>query len=705
MKTISNSVPKRDHFVKITGKAQFVSDFPTDGMLFARILRSNVPHGRVLKVTLPTLPEGYAYFDKDSVPAKNEVHMVGNETPVFVEEFVHYIGDPIGMLVGPDERMVGQLLSQIEVEYEELEPIFDVMQSDVIFYDFGYEKGDIAKAFAEADKVYEEKLETGLQEHAYLETQGIIADYKDGIMHVHGSMQCPYYVHSSVTGCTGLPADKVHIEQDATGGGFGGKEDYPSVIANQAAVGSYHTGKPVRIVFERQEDILSTSKRHPCYCTYKVAVKDGEITAMDIDVIYDGGGYHTLSMVVLQRGLIGACGAYNIPNLKVHGQARKTNTVPNGAFRGFGGPQTFFSCEMVMTHIAKDLGVDSVDFKLKHLAKQGDPTSTSGMYHWPVSLPAMVDQVAKASDYYKKQAEYKNQTGRYRRGVGMSMIYHGAGFTGNGERDLIAGVAKLHKTADGKVEILVSASDIGQGIRTTLSKIAAEELGIPMEDIIYAYPNTARVPDSGPTVASRSTMNVGILVERAAKRLKAEWKDGEDQLIEEHYEHPDFLIPFTLDSPTGFNGDAYPCYPYAVNCVEVEIDTLTGYIKVIGAWGSYDVGTPMDINIVTGQMEGGFLQALGYGMMEKMTADKGWIRNNTLSDYIIPTAVDVDNMHVMFHVEEYAFGPQGAKGAGELPNVAGAPAVVEAIQNALDVPISKTPFLPEDVMNVLREVK
>ena len=701
MSDISKSIPRRDHYSKISGAAIYTPDYPDDDLLFARVLRSTCPHAKVIKVNLPDLPDGYYYIDKNDVTGVNAVHIVLDDTPIFIEETVEYIGDPIGMLAGPDKHEVNRLFGEIKVDYEELEPIFDVQKSDVVFFEFAYEKGDIEKAFAEADKIYEEDFYTGMQEQAYMETQGMIAEYRNGGVHVHGSVQCPYYVHTAVVQATGLPGDKVSVAQDAIGGGFGGKEDYPSVVGCQTAVAALKTKKKVRLVLEREEDITATGKRHPSFTHYKVAVKDKKVTGMQIEVLYDSGGYSTLSSVVLQRGIISAPGIYYVPNLKVRGTARKTNTVPNGAFRGFGGPQTFFSAEMMMTHIAKDLGMDPVEFKLLNVAKQGDSTSTGGKFHFPVPIPAMMEDVLKASDYYRKRSEFKNQSGRYRKGIGMSAVFHGCGFTGSGERDFIKAVAKLRKTADDMVEILVANTEMGQGLSTTFPKIVAKELNIPLERIIFAFPDTDRVPNSGPTVASRSVMVVGELLRRAAVQLREKWVDKTVVEVEEHYKHPEFLIPF---DGTNFQGDAYPTYSWAVNAVEVEIDTLTGYIDVTGAWGSFDVGTPIDYNICIGQMEGGMAQSLGYGMMEKIAADgSGRIRNCTLSDYIIPTAKDFPNLHVMLYEEPYPEGPYGAKGAGELPCVAGAPAVIDAIQNALGVSLNKTPFVAEDVMQVLRE--
>ncbi len=698
-KSISESITKKDHFAKFSGSALYVADYPLDQTLVGKFLRSIKAKARIRKVTLPPLPEGYWIVDKNDVPGVNRVHIVLDDTPVFPEDTVEFIGDPILMVVGPDEAEVNRLMNEIQVDYEELAPVIDIRDFDTVFFDYNYQKGDIGKAFAEADKVYEEQFETGYQEQAYLEPQGLIAQPQPGKMTIRGSMQCPYYVHGAVAKALGWEASAVQIIQDVTGGGFGGKEDYPSILACQVAVAALKAGQPVRVIFDRREDIEFTSKRHPSLCTYKVAVKAGRVTAMDIDVLFNGGAYTTLSAVVLQRGIICSSGVYKVENLKVRGRAVKTNTVPCGAFRGFGAPQTFFAVEMMMNHIAKDLNVEPLDFKKTHLVKQGDATSTSGKYHFPVPLPAMIDEVCKLSDYQKKRELYRNQTGRYRRGIGISMHFHGAGFTGSGERDHIKAVVKLHKYADGKVEILASNTDIGQGLKTTFSKIVANELNIPLDRVLIENPDTDRVPDSGPTVASRSLMVVGELLRKAAIDLRAEWVEGVEQIVEQRFKEPDFMIPFYIDK---FHGDAYPTYAWGVNVVEVEVDTLTAFTTILGAWASFDVGTPIDTNIVIGQMEGGFLQGLGYASCEYMTADnRGRIRNNSFTDYIIPTAVDVQHMVAVLHVEEYPGGPYGAKGAGELPLVGAAPAYVSALEHALGEDLNHAPFTTEDTMKVL----
>ncbi|NLG02753.1 MAG: xanthine dehydrogenase family protein [Clostridia bacterium] len=705
MKPICESVVKKDHADKVSGRSRYVADYPKKGMLFGKTLHSSKAKARINKITLPKLPEGYFIVDRKDVKGENKVAIVKDDMPVFARETVEYIGEAILMVVGPSEQVVEQIVKEIQVDYEELPPILDIREHDTVFFDYHYGNGDVDQAFEEADQVFSEEFETGYQEQAYLETQGMIGEFVNGKLIIRGSMQCPYYVFGALKTATGLDDEHVQVMQTVTGGGFGGKEAYPSILACQTAVAAMKADKPVRVIYDRREDMEFTSKRHPSLCRYRFAVKDQTITAMDLDIMFNAGAYTTLSAVVLQRGIICANGVYNIPNLRVHGCAVKTNTTPCGAYRGFGAPQTFFAVERMMDHVADKLGINALDFKFKHLVKQGDRTSTGGLYHFPVPIPAMVEEVVKACDYRTKKEAYQNQQAdaRYRRGIGMSLYFHGAGFTGSGERDLIKAVAKLHKYEDGTVEILASNTDIGQGLKTTFSKIVAKELNLPLDQIRIENPDTDRVPDSGPTVASRSLMTVGELLRRAAIKLKVEWQEGVDQIVEEHFKEPDFVVPFSLDE---FKGDAYPTYAWGVNAIEVEVDTLTATTKVVGAYGSFDVGTPIDLNIVIGQMEGGFLQGIGYASIEYMAAnEKGRIRNNSLSDYLIPTSRDVPNMQVMMHVEEYPLGPYGAKGAGELPLVGAAGAYVEAMEQALNRPLYHAPFTAEDTMKVLLEEK
>ncbi len=706
MKEISRPVVKKDHAEKMSGRAVYVADLNTTGMLHGKFVRSPLARARVLAVRPPIMPEGYFTVDKNDLPGPNHVRVMEDDHPIYAGDTVEFVGDVVLMVVGPDEAEAERLAAATQVDYEPLPPCLDVMESDTLLFDYRYGHGDTQKAFEKADFVYEEDFETGYQEQAYLETQGLIGEYHDGKLTIRGSMQCPYYIHGSLLGVMNCAPDKVQIVQETTGGGFGGKEAYPSILAAQVGVAARKAnGKPVRVIYGRREDMAFTSKRHPSRCHYKVAVKNKTITALEADVTYDPGAYTTLSGLVLQRGIFAAPNCYLTPALEVRGHAPKTNTVPNGAFRGFGAPQTVFAMETLMNHLAEKLGEDPLDFKMRHMAKQGDMTSTGGRYHFPVPLPAMIQRVDEAVSYRKKRAEYaKPQTGRYRRGIGMAIWFHGAGYTGSGERDFVKAVTKLQKTADGYVKVLVSNTDMGQGLKTTLCKIVAQELNLPLDNILIDNPDTDLVPNSGPTVASRSLMIVGELLRRAAIKLRGVWKEGEAQEVTEHYSEPGFMIPFDMDT---FEGDAYPTQDWAVCTVELEVDRLTGCHKILDAFGCFDVGTPIDMNIIVGQMEGGFMQGLGYSSMEKMeNTPEGGIRHTSFTDYIIPTAMDVPHLEAEMYVEEFPYGPYGAKGAGELPLVGIPPAYIEALEQALGgAKLCKAPFGPEDTLKALREVK
>lgn len=699
MTGIGESVKKIDHNSKISGEAQYIADLREEGILYGKIVRSACAKAKIIQITMPPLPEGYGYADwRDIRSGKNVVHVVADDMPVFAEGCVEYIGEPILIVVGPLEEQVEYLCKQVEITYEPDEPVVDMSSAREIFYKNEYSYGDVDTAFSQADFVAEEEFDTGYQEHAYLEPQGIVV-YPEGTHTViKGSMQCPYYIQTAVSAVLGVPPEHVRVIQSITGGGFGGKEDYPSVVACEAAVAAHKFGKPIRLIFNRREDMEFTSKRHPSHSIYRAAVKNGRITAMDIDVTLNAGAYRTLSLVVLQRTMICAGGVYRIDNIRVRGKAVKTNTVPCGAFRGFGDPQVFFAVEMFMNHLALKLGQEPWEYKLKHVVKKGDYNSTRGIYHFPVPLPAMMECLEHACKYKDKKREYAQQSGRYRKGIGIGLHFHGTGFAST--KDMADGVkVKLRKSAEGDVYVLTANTDMGQGLATTFAKIAGEALDIPYDRIKVPEPDTDFVPDSGPTVASRSILTVGELVRKAAVRLKDEWEEGKEQTVEETFTPPDYIIPF---EPERFYGDPYPAYAWGAAAVELEVDTYTGIAAVLKVYGIYDVGTVIDRNIVLGQMEGGILQGIGYASMEQMNADStGRIRNNSYSDYIIPSAADVPDIQVELYETIHPDGPFGAKGAGELPNGGVPPAYTEALEQALmGCSINHIPFSAEETLKI-----
>lgn len=699
MKDISYSVTKKDHVIKMNGTAAYIADMKLPGMLYASLVRSTIAYGRIVSVALPELPDGYYSVQASDVPGKNHLKVITEEQPIFADKEVRYVGEAIMMIAGPDETKVKELANSVSITYEEKPPVLSLQEATQASSSYHYERGNVEMAFSQAKEIVEETFYTDYQEQAYLEPQGCIGDYHDGKVTIYGSMQCPYYVKNAVIAAMNLDEDHVQIIQTVTGGGFGGKEDYPSLIGCQAAVAAAKIGKPVRIIHNRREDMSVTPKRHPAMLVYKVALNEKkEITAIKADIKLDAGAYPGLSSVVLQRSLIAAVGVYNIYNLDISGQAMLTNMVSNGAYRGFGAPQSFFAIESLMNHIAKRIGITPLELRKKYFVKQGDPTSTNGQFHHYVPIPDMLAKAEMLSDYSKKYEEYtKPQTGRYRKGIGMSVFLHGCGFTGSQEKDFIKSVVKLVKYEDDRVEILASNTDIGQGLKTTFSKIVAQILEIPLDQVIIGNPDTDRVPNSGPTVASRSLMIVGKLLERAAGKMKKAWVSGESMEIVEHYQHPD-MIPWDIEK---FQGDAYPTYSYGLNVVEVETDMLLATTKLTGVWGIFDVGKAIDETIMIGQAQGGMLQGLGYGSMEKMENVQGKIRQNSFTDYMIPTAMDTVPFEIAFVDNLYEEGPFGAKGAGELTLVGTAPAYEAAVEQAVGKDMYAIPVTPERLMEVI----
>ena len=715
--SISTPVERPDARPKIQGKEQYVDDKSIPGMIYAKNLVSTVAKGRIKSIKLPVLPEGYSIIDKNDIPStgKNRVKMIADDWPFLAEDTVNHIGEPILIVAGPDRAEIDRILGEIQVEYTPLEAVYtmeDAEKKNSLFVDYRFKKGDPEKASSSAVRIIEDIYSTGIQEHVYLEPQGVIAKYHDGKITVYGSMQCPYYVKTALVYGFGFAEDKVQIVQTTTGGAFGGKEDYPSLISFYAALASYKTGKPVKMVFDRLEDIVTTTKRHPSKTHIKTYLdSSNRILSMDIDLKLDGGAYEGLSSVVLQRAIFAATGAYSIPNVSVRGRAFRTNTVPKGAFRGFGGPQGIFAIEMHMERIAFELGMDPAEFKRGYFLKNGDATLTGGKIHGEVKLPEMLKKVFDMAGYrdkYKKFKEQHSKSGpdifeKYR-GIGVSVFNHGCGFTGSGERDKIRARVRLKRLESGRVELLVSSVEMGQGAQTTLRKIVSDTLDIPFMDVIYDNPDTDRVPDSGPTVASRTAMIVGNIVLKAALELKgrieASSGDGAyagtgaeptEITVEKQYEQPEEIV-WDQDS---FKGDAYPDYSWGVNVVEVEVDPLTLEAVPKGIWAVYDIGIPLDEAIAEGQMRGGIAQGIGWASIEVMTDEKGKLKQSSITDYIIPTAEDLPEIKVAFVNNPSPYGPYGAKGAGEMPLVGAAPAYAAAVMNAVHKPVNRIPVTPE----------
>lgn len=708
---IGDRIVRVDAVQKARGEAVYVCDMTLPDMQYAYMVRSTIARGRIKAIHVPELPEGYYFISAKDIPAqgKNELWMIAKDWRCFAEDYVLYVGETIGLVVGPDRSVLKRIKAQIKIDYEEQTPavtiddgihcvggpMFPEKNSNVMCELFCEKGRPMDEVFAEADEVFEETIETPYQEHVHLETNSAIADMEDGKFVFYASAQCPFYIRKSIAGLLDIPYDDIIVRQCTTGGAFGGKEHFPDVLCGALLVAENKIRRPIKMVFDREEDTQFSVKRHPSKCIYKTAVKDGKITGVYGHIYYNCGAYLSSSYVVLQRGVFHGNGVYTFDNTYLKGEGIGTNMFPSCAFRGFGAPQTLFAIETHLDHLAHHLGVDPLEFKMQYLAKKGDETTTNGHIIEEVKLPEMLDVVTRESDYWRKAKEYELGCGR---GIGIAMYNHGGAFTGNGEQAIIKAHARLVKTGD-RVSIQVGSTEMGQGFKTSLRKICAATLGVSIDQIEYLDPDTSKVVDSGPTAASRSTMVVGRLVERAAQEMKERWSEG-DFTTEVEYEHPD---GYPWDQAT-FRGDAYLGYGWGVACVEVEVDKLTNEVKTLGVWSSHEIGKAIDELIVHGQINGGILQSLGYGSMEKLEVKGGRFKQKSMSDYVIPTSMDFPKQ--FYHIQEnpYPWGPYGAKGMGELVFNGASAAYVDAVERALNTRFTSIPIPPEAIEEAMKHV-
>jgi CO/xanthine dehydrogenase Mo-binding subunit len=491
------------------------------------------------------------------------------------------------------------------------------------------------------------------------------------------------------------------------------------LIAGHAALLAWKSGKPVKLVYDRAEDMVATTKRHPSLTRHKMAVsKDGKLLAMEIEFLIDGGAYCTLSPVVLSRGTIHAAGPYVCPNVRINSKALATNVPPHGAFRGFGAPQSIFALERHMNKVANALGLTPEEFRRRNFIHEGETTATSQLIRERVDMDGLLTRALELSDFHKKSERFEaeNGTSRVRRGIGFATFMHGAGFTGSGEVYLQS-VVGAEATADGHVRIFAASTEIGQGTNTIFSQIAAEALGIDYDLVEVVQPDTSQVPNSGPTVASRTSMVVGKLVESAVLGLKqtligsgllAESYDTKDfvracgDYIAKHgplkssckYEAP----PNVFWDDEKYQGDAYGAYAWAVYVAEVSFDELTYEARVEDFVALQEVGRVINPVLAAGQIEGGVAQAIGFTLFENVVWKDGRMANNQMTNYIIPTPVDIPPIRVYFAENPYAYGPGGAKGIGELPMDGAAPAILNAIENATGMSFNQVPLMPELMM-------
>jgi len=684
----------------VTGRARYTDDIAVPGAWFGKTIRSTIPKGRIRSIALdPAFDwKRVVLVTADDIPGDNVVQLIRDDQPVLAAKGgeVRHREEPILLLAAPDRATLEEAAGQIRIDYEPANPVYELEKAIEVFSTVEIRKGEVLEDLQDVEdvEVVERTFRVGLQEQLYIEPQGAIAiPEAGGAIRIIGSLQCPYYVHRALKRALKLTDQQAVVIQAETGGGFGGKEEYPSIVAVHAALLARKAGRPVRLIYDRHEDLAATTKRHPGVIRHRTAVKkDGTLLSQDIEIVLDGGAYCTLTPVVLSRAAIHAAGPYSCPNVRIRARAVATNTPPNGAFRGFGAPQSLFAAELMVEHVAERLGMSSVDLRRKWMMRLGDLTATGQVLTESVGSELVLDAALKAASPVGTSARRHVRHGR-----GLSLVFHGSGFTGSGEKKL-QGTIALEALADGTFRILTASTEIGQGTKTIFCQLAADALGVSLERVSLAPQDTSLVPDSGPTVASRTAMIVGRLVQDAATEIKARLRAERAPLrVAKSYIQPDSIH---WDEAT-YRGDAYPVYAWACTIADVAVDLTTGAVRVTDLVTAVDCGKALHPVMAEGQIEGGSLQAVGWATIEEIKMHDGGYQNDRLATCLIPTAIDAPRMRTILVENPYSRGPFGAKGIGELPMDGPAPAIIAAIHDATGVWLDEIPATPEKVLAAL----
>lgn len=756
-KSILGTSPlRKEGRAKVLGAAQYIDDITLPDMWHGATVRSTIARGRIRSIAFS--PEinwsEFAIVRASDIPGENTIVHLTKDHPCLAAHEINHVAEPILLLAHPDKSALLAAKAAIHIDYDELPGVFTIEASEAAadsnntaniiwpssseddapncFKQYLMYSGEsdatedaLAAAFEAADFIVYGEYHTGAQEQLYIEPNGVIAtcDLDPATGHVRGvtvrgSMQCPFYLVHALALVFNLPEEKCRVIQVETGGAFGGKEDFPSVIGSHAALLAMKCGHPVKIIYDRSEDMAATTKRHPSRTRLRTAVsRDGKLLGGTIDIALDGGAYATLSPVVLSRATIHAPGPYKWPNLRVRAKAMATNIPPHGAFRGFGAPQSLFALERHMDKIARTLNLTPEEIRRRNFLATGDHTATGQPLVEPVDMQHLLTRALADSDYHAKRAAFaaSNPHSQIKRGIGFATFMHGAGFTGSGERRLNS-LVHLDILPDGRPQILVSSTEFGQGTNTILSQVAAETLALPYDDILIAQPDTSIVPNSGPTVASRTAMIVGKLIEQAANEILATLRNHHhlptphtrEQFIaaaqRHHAQHGLLRASVHYEPATKifwdddlYRGDAYPGYAWAVYVAEVAVDLDTYTATCTRFDALQEVGRVLHPILAKGQIEGGIAQGIGYALYEKCVYKDGHLMNNQMTNYIMPTSADLPTIHVAFEEVPSPHGPGGAKGIGELPMDGPAPAILNAIENATGIAFNSIPLLPEDI--------
>ncbi len=740
---------------KATGRIKYMSDLSFPDMLWGKVLRSRYPHALIKKIDTSkakALKGVVAVVTWKDVPGLNGFGIVVPDQPVLCEDKVRYIGDAVAAVAAETKEIAEEAVKLIDVEYEPLPVVDDpikAMEPDApkvhddgnIHLHTQIKRGDVDKAFKEADLIVEHTYRTGRQEHMFLETESGVAKLEeDGTLSVYAGSQYPQRDQLQLSRCLGLNPRKIHVVSYPVGGAFGGKDE----LTIQPILGllALKTKRPVKIVMSREESMISYWKRHPMIMKYRTAVKkDGTLIANEVKIYADTGAYASLGGPVLNLAVEHSCGPYRLDNVRIDGYCIYTNNGVAGAFRGFGVPQVTFAMETQMDIIAEKLGIDKLDLRRKNALRRGDTTPIGNKLTTSVGTIAVLDGV-KQTDIWKNKDNIERVDHNrpwIKRGVGIALTSQGAGL-GIGLPDY--GGAILRFRADGGFTVGVGLVDYGQGIGTSFAQIVAETMKCPISKVDVILGDTDLTADSGPTSASRGVYTGGRASVIASKRMMRILKNkasdmlnvSEDQLEVDNAtfyvkEHPDIYVTYeqialeflkegkSLPKTEGYFlapiadikikdafGLPHNIFSFSAHLAVVEVNELTGKVKVLEGAEVVDGGTVINRQGFEGQVEGGYVMGLGYALTEDVLIDKGLFKTLNFSTYIIPTSKDVPSkIQTVPVIDPEETGPYKAKGIAETVMCATAPAITNAIYDAAGIRIFKIPATSEYIYTLLKE--
>lgn len=733
MQTLGKSVKRVDAVSKVTGEAKYPGDIDLPGQLYMKILFANRPHAIIHNIdtsAAEALPGVVAVFTAKDVPV-NEYGLIMPDQPVLCgpgsnkafADRVRFVGDQVALVVAESEAIAAQGRDLIQVDYEDLPVVTDHLRAmrdnsvllhpdrdSNIFCHYRIRKGDVEKAFAEADVIVEGEYRTPAQEHAYLQPEaGIGYIDEEGRVTVVVAGQWTHEDQEQIAHALGLPLEQVRVIYPAIGGAFGGREDMSvQIVLALAAWRLQQRGilRPVKIIWSREESIIGHHKRHPYYLKARWgATRQGKVIAAEMEVVADGGAYAYTSTKVLGNATLMCTGPYEIPNVKVDSYAVYTNNLPNGAFRGFGGPQGAFAAEMQMNRLAEALGIDPVELRLRNVLREGALLSVGTPLPKGVSIAQVVEKAAREGGWQQSAEGWTRSPvsqpveSHKRRGIGFACAFKNVGFSFGAPENCWA-IVELHGKAEIDHAVVRHAgAEVGQGSHTVFAQMAAEALGLPMERIHLVVSDTAHTLNSGSVSASRMTFMAGNAIRGACEQALERWRAEDRPAIATYQYRPPRTTPY--DPQTGKSEPNF-AYGYVAQAAEVEVDMETGHVKIINLVSADDVGKAINPQQVRGQIEGAVVQAAGYAILEKFVQQDGYVQTQHLSTYLIPTVLDVpDQVKPVIMEFPDPIGPWGARGMAEMPFLPVAPAVVAAVRDATGVWFFDFPLTPDRVLREL----